>query len=102
MDRKKKVRENILSIIAIFISIISLFISGYTLYLEHLKRFNLIIEEGSSISIRKLIPPDEGCYVCIPVLFINTGAQGGIVKVCLYTSGIKKKNFKKCKYYMLG
>ena len=74
-------RPLLISRIALVISILAVFISSVTLYLEHLKSFSLMLEEGANISIRAGKYKDkERNMFCVPVIFINNGAVGGTIK----------------------
>lgn len=62
---------------SLLISVLSIFIALYLLYSDHLKKFSVTIELGSRVSIVS----DLGMHIiAVPIILINHGAQGGVVK----------------------
>ena len=89
-DANKRSQVSFLfSLISLLISLASLGISGCLLFEEHLKAFDLKIEEGAAITIQKDFTNDK-YLVGVPMILINNGAQGGVIKK--FDLRIKKDN----------
>lgn len=74
--------DNLLSVSAFLVSFLALALSFFSTYLEHLKRFTLELEEGASVTVRGGHDKvgEKKWLTCIPILFVNQGARGGLVK----------------------
>jgi hypothetical protein len=77
---------------SIWLSIIALLVSLYLLYIDHLKSFSLEMEEGSRISIANNWGKDN-YIIGVPIILINKGAQGGVIKKFIFQVNKKDEPF---------
>jgi hypothetical protein len=76
---------------AIVISIIAFSVSVVTLHIEHLRSFNLIIEEGANVTIAK---HGDKYILGVPFILFNSGAKTGVVKSFVFYVTQNKKQIK--------